>query len=141
MFLGILLKNKKLIAVFLVVIVVAILAWRLWPSSKLPQADVPSDNANAEPTPEEHNAANEMARALYADMDGFSINHDTDLYRDFAQMSDKLFVLTYNRFNALYEEQDNGTLREYMKVDWFGSTIWETISNIIFPRMDRLNLL
>ena len=138
-----LIKHKKIIGIALVLIVISVLAWRLWPSSKLPQADVPNDNPNNDPTPEELSEANKIARALYTALDGFELipwTRDISAFEKMAALSDRVFVLSYNRFNELYGSQGNGTLRQWIKDDGWAPDDEKFILDIVFPRMDRLNL-
>lgn len=89
-------------------------------------------------THDEESKIRVMVSKLYKDMDGLNIwGNNMDIYNDYASMSDKLFVLTYNLFNKLYESQGYGTLRDWIDDEQglFGGII-DTINN----RFDRLNL-
>ncbi len=142
MIIGILLKNKKAIGLILGLILLAILVWKFWPSTKLPQADVPDDKPNGQATEAEKVKANETARALFTDMDGFAWNRNFEVYKDFAALSDTIFVLVYNRFNELYAKEDEGTLREWLDSELYGNQMFRAIIHkVIVPRMDRLNLI
>ncbi|NPD47491.1 hypothetical protein [Lentimicrobium sp. S6] len=141
--LSILLKFKKPIIIAVLLLTGVVIFW-YYSKRKVITADVPNDNPNNEPTQIELDQANLIARSLYSSFDNYGIMNfwyrPMDPFEDFAAVSDKVFVLSYNRFNQLYGMSGNGTLREWFNNDAFSSNDWEYIENTLFPRMDRLNL-
>jgi hypothetical protein len=142
MILSILIKHKKLILIIIGVLMFGVMAYKLYGRAKIAQVPVPDDDVNNTVTDNEREKANEIARALYDNMDGVSSIwwRSMQVFKDYAKQSDKVFVLIYNRFNELYGMANKGTLREWIKSDAFSSNDWKFIEEIIFPRMDRLNL-
>jgi len=142
MMLAVFLKYKKQIIISIIALIVIVLAYTWYKKTRLTTADVPNDEPGATPTQAEIDKANELARALYTNLDGVTnpFSRNMQPYKNLMQASDKIFVMTYNRFNTLYQMAGKGTLREWLKTDWFTQNDWEYITDTIFPRMDKLNL-
>lgn len=136
-------KHKKSILISLGLIILVAIIWVWLSKDKIAQVDVPSDDPNQLPSETEITNANQIARALFTVMDGFNINpwgKDMEAYKALVSASDKVFVLAYNRFNELYGMAGKGTLRDWMKDEGYIKEDEDFVYNVIFPRMDRLNL-
>ena len=139
-----LLKHKKKIIIGIAVLVMFILAWSFFKKDKIAVVAVPEDDINDEPNTTESEKANELARAMFSNFENYNAFNfwyrPLDPFKEYVKVSDKVFVMTYNRFNELYGSQGNGSLREWLHDDAFSANDWEFIETILFPRMDRLNL-
>lgn len=113
------------------------------------------DKASIKPTPLPHlttwgqnggltvsdsEAIRKTTLALFADLNGFSTGHDLNLYESLAEQSDTRIVAVYNDFNELYIEEGNGTLKEWVRDDYFYSWELDTVNNLL-GRFDTLNLI
>jgi len=136
------LKHKKVILIIAVLIVITGFAFWYRSKSKIDIVEVPEDNVNDQPSETETEKANELARAMFSNFENYNAFNfwyrPFEPFKEFIKVSDKVFVMTYNRFNTLYS--GNGSLREWFNDDAFSKNDWEFIETIVFPRMDRLNL-
>lgn len=111
---------------------------------KIEVAQVPMDNINDQASEAEQEKANELARAMYTNFESYNAFNfwyrPLEPFEEFVRVSDKVFVMVYNRFNQLYGMTGNGSLREWFNDEAFSKNDWEFIETIVFPRMDRLNL-
>jgi hypothetical protein len=84
----------------------------------------------------------ELVLKLYDALKGFgNIFRDDTPFIRLATSPDKIFIATYNDFNTLYGKEDNGTLRDWIKDDWYyAGTQTSGAVTTILGRMDALNL-
>lgn len=141
--LSLILKFKKPIIIVVLMLTGALLIW-YFSKRKAVIADVPNDTLDGKPTQAENDQANAIARALWDSFENYGVMNfwyrPLRPFEDFAAVSDRVFVLVYNRFNQLYSMSGNGTLREWFNNDAFSKNDWEYIENTLFSRMNRLNL-
>ena len=141
---GALLKYKKVIIISVIALVLLVMVWSFFKKDKIELAPVPEDDINDLPSESEIEKANELARAMYSNFENY--NSLSFWYRpmkpfeEFLKVSDRVFVMAYNRFNALYGSAGKGSLREWMHDEAFSDNDWKFIETLLFPRMDRLNL-
>ena len=143
-----LLAAKKKITIYVIVaVVLAVAIFFVYRAGRkkatVEQAPLPDDTPEgAIPTPLDVNIVREMSASLYSDMKGWNFwNRDQEVYKRYAQSSDRMFVAVYNDFNNQYISDDNGTLRQWLDdeiVSGEGDTL---INETIIPRMIRLNLV
>lgn len=110
---------------------------------KIEQVDLPQDQPGGQNISSQDSAEIiSVANQLHEEMKGLNLFRDLEPYQKFLAMSDTLFVATYNRFNQLYAQENDGTLREWINDESGGSWNWqfEEIRKAIILRMDRLNL-
>lgn len=141
--LSIILKNKKTIIIGILILMVSVAVYSFTIKKKLVPAIVPNDDVSSHPTQEQRDKANAIARALFTAMDGFEINpwtRDVSAFQNLSSSSDQVFVLAYNRYNELYEGEDKGSLRQWLKDESYIKEHEDLVYNTILPRMDRLNL-
>lgn len=84
-----------------------------------------------------------IAHALHDDMKGANMTYKESVYEEFAQLSDTEFVSVNNFFNDKFYQEEQETLKEWIKDQWFGLssfTLPTLIDDVILPRMGRLNL-
>ena len=100
--------------------------------------DLPKDVGGV---PVEGNQIREISTALYDDMEETPWSgHNYTYYNKWAQLSDTGFVAVYNDFNNQYSNLGEGTLKAWIMSQTY-SFDGGLISDIILPRMGRLNLV
>lgn len=82
-----------------------------------------------------------LAEGMYKDMKGVNIKHDIEVYKKYLNSSDVIFIATYNTFNKYYENENNGTLREWLndEINVFSPEFGQ-VRSAIFTRMNKFNL-
>lgn len=138
MWLTILLKYKKEMAIGLAVVVFAIiLYYSLKP--KAHSVELPNDQVDQEPNSGEILFAENLAANLKAEMYTGNMFTNAEPFEQLAQMSDRMLVLVYNSYLSLYDE----SLREKIDNGYF--VTWGSLTDLIFevilPRMDKLKLV
>lgn len=129
-----------------IIIVVGIIYYIGRRSGKLNPATLPQDKPNSPLTEAEKTYTTTLAQKLYADMKGVNIwfNRNLAPHQEFLQLSDKLFVAVYNKFNQLYHTSSNETLTQwYQNEDSYivaGTMTFVTLKKAILDRLSRLSL-
>jgi hypothetical protein len=101
----------------------------------------PQDQPGATITAIEAAKIKDIATRLHDDMKGwtfFSAQRDDQAYKDFLQMSDKLFVATYNQFNNTYYNEGYGTLTQWFKDENFSFNLGFDMYGVIDSIKQRL---
>lgn len=82
-----------------------------------------------------------IAIALYEDMEDTPFTgHDYEPYLQWNRLNNAGFVAVYNDFNTQYHSMDEGTLREWIKSQYYAMD-GGLIDDVILPRMLALNLV
>ena len=77
----------------------------------------------------ESNDIYRIAKALYEDMDGLSMNHNNAIYTEYASTSDRVFVGVANYFAQRWGDGDN--LATWLNNEVYGASNKATVKTIL----------
>jgi len=140
-------KYIKLTLGFLAVLAIVFVgAYFVGKLTKLNQNRLPSDGEDRDFTPEEKVRIQNLAKALYNDMEGVNImGHENALYQELISMSDKFFVAVTNDFNfyiaSINKNKESKTLREWIEGESpYSDSSFKGLRAAILTRFQRLNI-
>lgn len=140
------LKMYTITAIIIIIVIIAIYIYGRRSVGKKPVV-LPQDRPGSPLTQAEQTQAETLARSLHDEMKGLNVWFDRNLtpHQNYSQLSDKMFVAVYNKFNQLFYTEANETLRGWYESEdnlplIAGSTNFVTLKNAILERMDRLKL-
>jgi hypothetical protein len=83
----------------------------------------------------------EVADGLYNEMNGLNLlGHKMEYYKRALLFSDTDLVRLYNMFNTEYQQTSSETLVKWIEGEQY-SSIFENEANILFARLQKLNLI
>lgn len=94
-------------------------------------------------TEAEHSRTKRLAVAAHEDMSGVGWNRDMELWRTIISLPDEEMVGVYNYFNAMFFQEKNGTMYQWIMDEWGWQDPFEGIASRaqVAARMQSLNLL
>ncbi len=106
-----------------------------------PPSEVDIDAPNL--SPDEKSRAKKLAVQAHEDMSGIGWNRDMELWRTIVSLPDAELVGVYNYFNAMYYQEKNGTMYQWVMDEWGWQDPFEGIASRaqVAARMQSLNLL
>ncbi len=139
-------KNIKIyiIIAVVVVIIIALVYFQGKAAGTIKQVKLPNDEPGMKNlTDAEATQVREIARSLYEEMKGVNLlSRDPEPYDKLSKLSDTLFVAVYNDFNKNYGNGE--TLYAWMDGEYYlahSFYLSGLVSNVIMPRMQKLNLV
>jgi hypothetical protein len=134
-------KNIKTYAIIgiIVIIIILVIFFMGKNTGKNKPAPLPIDDPNSNVTDAESFEVRNLSNRLHNEMKGFG-SSDVDVFSEYSNLSDRLFVAVYNDFNNQYKKDGDGTLLEWIDDEWFFGPRTTLIADNILSRMQRLNL-